>query len=126
MHIGKSKRTHFEMPLYTHLRWMISKKPKKENNAKKFAVDLFVELHSNDEAIFIILFDSSRGMSLNDALKLIMCLVLQMQNFPWTWNSNEQMTETELEWEKEKQPKINRNIQTLLSSPKKMETINRK
>lgn len=32
---------------------------KKENNAKKFAVDLFVELHSNDKAIFVILFDLS-------------------------------------------------------------------
>lgn len=28
--------------------------PKMENNVKKFAVDLFVELHSNDEAIFMI------------------------------------------------------------------------
>lgn len=39
---------------------MISNDRKKENNAKKFAVDLFVELHSNDKAIFVvILFDLS-------------------------------------------------------------------
>lgn len=39
---------------------MISNDRKKENNAKKFAVDLFVELQSNDKAIFVlILFDLS-------------------------------------------------------------------
>lgn len=52
----KSAEWHF-----THFwRWMISNDRKKENNAKKFAVDLFVELHSNDKAIFVvILFDLS-------------------------------------------------------------------
>lgn len=48
-----------KMALHIALRWMISSHPKKENNVKKFAVDLFVELYSNDEAIFVNSFDLS-------------------------------------------------------------------
>lgn len=41
---------------FTHFwRWLISNDRKKENNAKKFAVDLFVALHFNDKAIFVVI-----------------------------------------------------------------------
>lgn len=57
---------------------MISNDRKKENNAKKFAVDLFVELHSNDKAIFVvILFDlSACAFANNNALRSVDVVVV--------------------------------------------------
>lgn len=67
---------------------MISNDRKKENNAKKFAVDLFVELHSNDKAIFvIILFDLSAMVTRRVPPQIILhcdrlMLVAAAQSFP--------------------------------------------